>query len=239
MNAARVLLAGCVAVALSMGMSGTAGAASAARAASNSSDSSARAAGECATQKAKVHQAKKAVKKADRKVERAKKATKQADTAKQQKKAKKRLAHAKHQRKKAKKTLERARKNLRKCQRQSGGADGQTPEEQCLAAGLPAEVCSALGQLPLPPSPGGTSPIQALCDQGLPQAICDAATLPSPDGEASPIQPLCEAGLPQEICDAAAPGGGGSPLPPELCTLPIPLPLCELPLPLRAAARAA
>ena len=127
--------------------------------------------------------------------------------------------------------MTRAKKAVAMCQRHDdGGDDGtSTPEQQCLDAGLPAEVCAALGQLPVPEAPG-ISPIQALCDEGLPQAICDAATLPSPDGQTSPLQPLCDAGLPSQICDATIPGGAPLPDPSTLCDLlPIPLPVCPRP----------
>jgi hypothetical protein len=236
-NALRILLAGVVAVALSLGGTGVAN--GGVRAAGP--DASARAAGECTTQQAHVKKAKSAKHKADRAVKKAKRAKHNAHSAKQKKAATKALTQAKKKQRKAAKALRAARKVLRTCQSQTGGGGGPVPpspaEQQCLDAGLPAEICAALGQLPVPEPGTGDSPIQALCDQGLPQAICDAATLPSPDGETSPLQPLCDAGLPQAICDATAPGGGDLPLPPELCTLPIPLPICELPL--RTTGRAA
>lgn len=234
-TAVRIVLAGVVAVALTLGVSG----ASHGGVRATGQEASARAAGECATQQSHVKKAKKTKHKAERAVKKAKRAKQHAESAKQKKAASKALTKAKAKQRKAAKALRAARKALRACQAQSGGGGGVEPspaEQQCLDAGLPAEVCTALGQLPVPEPGTGDSPIQALCDLGLPQAICDAATLPSPDGETSPLQPLCDAGLPQEICDATAPGGG-VPLPPELCTLPIPLPICDLPL--RTTGRAA
>ena len=95
---------------------------------------------------------------------------------------------------------------------------------------MPQEVCDAFSSLPLPTPGGGDSPIQALCDAGLPQALCDAATLPGTGG-ASPLQPLCDMGLPQAICDASIPGAPTDPLDPldpvldPVCSL-LPLPIC-------------
>lgn len=79
------------------------------------------------------------------------------------------------------------------------------------------------------------SPIQALCDQGLPQAVCDAFTsLPLPGGTTTggPLQPLCDAGAPQALCDAATlpSPDGASPLQP-LCDLGLPAELCAASVP--------
>lgn len=92
------------------------------------------------------------------------------------------------------------------------------------------QTCESAG----PEAPSG--PLQVLCDNGLPQAVCDAFdTLPLPDPATagdSPIQVLCDNGLPQALCDAATlPGtGGASPLQP-LCDAGLPQEICDASLP--------
>ena len=87
------------------------------------------------------------------------------------------------------------------------------------------------------PGTGGSgSPVQVLCDNDLPQEVCDVFdTLPVPaPGEAgdSPIQALCDNGLPQELCDAATLPGtdGNSPLQP-LCDVGLPQEICDASVP--------
>jgi hypothetical protein len=231
-NAARLVLAGCVALALSLGTTATV------QASAPGSDTS-RAAAPCAKQKSKVAKAKKAVHQAQKKVKKAKKAKQHADGKKQKRAADKKLAKAKKQLKAKKKALKKAKAKLAKCQRNQSPPPADNPLQPACDAGLPQEICDAYATLPTPP-PGADSPIQPLCDAGLPQPICDAAANPPGPGGASPIQPLCDAGLPQAICDAAS-GGGELPSDPgtvidQVCGL-LPIPgLCDgtLPLPLRA-----
>ncbi len=96
----------------------------------------------------------------------------------------------KKQLKKAKVRHKKAKKALKRCRRaQNHGNDG----------------------------PSTASPIQALCDAGLPQPICDALAGLAPGGDpADQIQTLCDNGVPQEVCDGLAqllqtdPGDPGS-----------------------------
>ena len=212
-NAVRLLLAGFVAVALTLGMtgSGSAGAVTSGGTVGQAdrSGSHTKAAAKCTKQKAKVAKAKKHLKKANAKVKKAKKAKHRADSAKQKRAANKKLAKAKRHQKHAKKALAKAKKQLRKCQ-QSGPGDGggSGVVQQCLDAGLPAELCDAAGQIPDPTGGGGDPDVVQQClDAGLPAELCGALSqLPAPPDPSN--NPLCDLGLPLPICPArpVAPG---------------------------------
>ena len=116
--AARLVLAGCVAFALTF--AGPVGAGAAAAPTGGASETSAAAQAGCAAQKAKVTQAKKAVKKAQKKVQAAKKAKKNANGAEQRQAADKKLKKATKQLKAKKKALKRAKAKLRTCRNNQG-----------------------------------------------------------------------------------------------------------------------
>lgn len=86
------------------------------------------------------------------------------------------------------------------------------------------------------PPAAPVSALQPLCDDGLLQAVCDAAaTLPAPEpGDQSPLQALCDtAPRLQPLCDATAglpdapDAAGASPLQP-LCDAGLPQAYCDL-----------
>lgn len=177
------------------------------------------AAGPCTQQWKDVRKAKRAEDRADQRLTNARKAQKRADGRSEKRAASSKVKKAKKAEQRTDRQLKRAKTAWSNCRdnRGNGGGGGGTGGGGSTA----------------------TSPIQALCDAGLPQAICDAAAGPAGPGGASPIQALCDAGLPQAICDAAG-GSIPAPDPAQLCAI-VPIPgLCPgatspLPLPMRAS----
>ncbi|GAB3858129.1 hypothetical protein GCM10028801_17620 [Nocardioides maradonensis] len=174
-----------VSLALALGLSLVAG--TAASQAATTTTASSTAANPCTTQHNRVNHAKKAVKKAKKALKKAKHTHKAAKI----KKAKKRLA-------KAKKSLRNAQKALKRCQSStSGGGTGGTG--------------GGTG--------GGTTPgapsLQALCDAGVPQTVCD--TLAQLTGSLSPsslpLDQFCTS-VPQaaDLCNALKGGADASTL---------------------------
>jgi hypothetical protein len=246
-NVMKVLLALCVAAALSF----TGGAVSTASAAQTVSHTSVAKAGSCTKQKNKVHKAKQKAKKANKQVKKAKKAKKKAHNAKQKKAKNKKLAKAKKHAKKAKKQLKKAKKALKKCKKAHSGDNGgdESPlQPACDAIPQLQPLCDATADTPLPAPSGGNpedSPLWPLCQQdptGSLMPLCEATATPPGNGQDSPLQPICDAdptGSLQPLCDATA-GGAPDPgtiLDPICAQLPIPV-LCDgsLPLPVRARA---
>jgi hypothetical protein len=223
------VLAVLVALTLSLGFAGpsTAGqsttpdtAAVAGASASQDGQVSAERSAPCAAKAQALKHTQKKVKKAKRHLKKTQKALKRAKAhkgKKAQKKAHHKVTKAKRHLKKAKNQRRHANQALKTCRK------NHNPK----------------------PAPAPESPIQALCDAGAPQPLCDAlGAIPVPGapeggGTDAPIQPVCDA-VPelQPLCDAA--GGGPLPDPSTVCdALPVPLPLCDLPdipgLPLSAA----
>ncbi|MCW2794825.1 hypothetical protein [Nocardioides sp.] len=230
----KLVLSGCAAVALVVGMM-VAAAAAVSTASTSDSPPSARAVG-CSTQQYQVDKSqekadkwKARLKAAEKRLAEARTAYHAAAPGPQHERAKARVERAKKKKhetyveyRRAERELAVAKQDLQECQTPPTPTSTVTvtptstpppdnPLQPFCDAGLPQAICDAFLTIPLPPGGGtGNGPIQALCDLGLPQPICDAAEgTPLPNGD-SPIQPLCDAGLPQTICDLAK---GGLPLP--------------------------
>ena len=119
-------------------------------------------------------------------------------------------AHHAKQAKKLKKKLKKAKKSLR-----AKRAERSRAAAHRSATADAATRCHAGG-----PTTGSASPIQALCDAGLPQALCDALAGLIPGGvgtTGTPLDQLCTA-VPQAqpLCDAVNNGmAGGVPASPD------------------------
>lgn len=164
----KIFVSLALAVGLSFAVVGNATPANAAPAAEASSAAAA-APGKCAAKKAKVKKAKKAVKKAKKKVKKAKRT----DSRKAVKKSKQKVKKAQKKLKKAKKALKKCRANVDPEPNPNDSPIGD------LCAMVPAPLnmitdllCDAL--IEFIPGGSGDSPIQALCDAGAPQELCDA-----------------------------------------------------------------
>lgn len=191
----KALLALCVVAAMSLVVT------TPASAASHSTD---RAGSPCAQQRSNAVKAKKKAHRADDRVRHAKKATKRADSRKERHAANKRLKKAKKQQRAADHRATKAKRSYAKCRKSHSGEDNDDTSavvQQCQEAGLPAEVCDAIGMLPDPTGGAGDVDLAAQCvEAGLPTELCNAVSqLPeTPDPSDNP---LCGVGLPLPICD--------------------------------------
>ncbi|MDP3894961.1 hypothetical protein, partial [Nocardioides sp.] len=97
-----------------------------------------------------------------------------------------------------------------------------SPIQALCDAGLPQEVCDALGGL-IPGASAG-SPILAQSDAGIPQEVCDAL---GGDFDPSQLDPSVLEALLKSVLDLLGLGGTGSPFQPLCDAVPELQPLCD------------